>query len=480
MESIDSAVGILNGWLNAVFFADALFWDPAHQLPLIVAWLVAGAVFFTVRMGFINIRAFSHALRVTRGDYSSPEDKGEISHFQALATALSATVGLGNIAGVAIAVSLGGPGATFWMIVAGLLGMSAKFTEVTLGQIYREIRPDGHVLGGPMEYLSRGLAGIARRRLGKALAVLFSMLCIGASLGGGGSFQVNQSLNAVTESLPWLVDNGWAYGAFMVVAVALVVVGGIRSIATAASRIVPAMVLLYLAAVVYILVSNFPQVPSALATIVTEAFAPQAAFGGLVGVVVQGFRRAAFSNEAGAGSAAIAHSAARSRYPVREGIVALLEPFVDTVVVCTMTSLVIVITGAYADPANIDLITTNQGAALTSRALGNEVSWFPYLLSLAVVLFAYSTMISWFYYGERCWSYLFGEGRSRTFQTLFLIGVFLGSIVTSQNVLQFGDTMLLGMAFPNLLGVYLLHGQVRRELDSYWTRYRRGELEHEV
>ncbi|MGE0554655.1 MAG: alanine/glycine:cation symporter family protein [Gemmatimonadales bacterium] len=471
MAAVDNAVGVLNGWLNTVFFFDVMFWDEAHQLPLVVLWLVVGAIFFTVRMGFINIRGFSHAVNVTRGRYSNPDDQGEISHFQALTTALSATVGLGNIAGVAIAVSVGGPGATFWMIIAGLLGMSTKFTEVTLGQAYREVRADGRVLGGPMEYLSRGLAGRGLPGFGKALALIFSVLCIGGSLGGGNSFQVNQSLNALTETIPFLEGNRWVYGLIMAVAVGLVIIGGIKSIANAASRIVPSMVLIYVVAALFILIDNASQIPAAFGTIFSQALSPDAAYGGFIGVLVMGFRRAAFSNEAGAGSASIAHSAAKTPYPVREGIVALLEPFIDTVVVCTMTALIIVVTGAYNNPEYADVIAAQQGAALTSRAMGEHITWFPYVLSIAVMLFAYSTMISWFYYGERCWTYLFGDapGTTRIFQLIFVVSTFLGSIVTATNVLNFGDTMILGMAFPNLLGVYFLYPQVKQALDTYWA-----------
>lgn len=469
---VDRAMGTVNDVIGGVFFFDVAFWDdPATgtTIPLVVLWLVAGAVFFTIRMGFINVRAFGHALNVVRGKYSNPEDAGEVSHFQALSAALSATVGLGNIAGVAIAISLGGPGATFWMIVAGLLGMSSKFAECTLGQMYREVRPDGRIMGGAMEYLSRGLAEMNLPRLGKGLAVMFSLLCIGGSLGGGNSFQVNQSLNAMQETLPGLASAPWAYGLVMVFLVGIVIVGGIRRIASVADKIVPLMCGVYVLAAIYILLVNAALVPAAFATIVREAFSPQAAYGGFLGVLVVGFQRAAFSNEAGAGSAAIAHSAAKTPYPAREGIVALLEPFIDTVVVCTMTALVIVVTGAYANPAYADLVEGAKGAALTSRAMGEQITWFPYVLSAAVFLFAYSTMISWSYYGERCWAWLFGDGTSGIYRAIFLLFVFLGSIITSTNVLNFGDLMILGMAFPNILGVVLLSGKVRRELDRYWA-----------
>ena len=477
MGTIDRAMGTVNGAISAFFFFDVMRWDDEHQLPLVVLWLVLGAVFFTVRMGFINVRGFRHAIQVVRGKYSDPNDAGEVSHFQALSTALSATVGLGNIAGVAIAVAVGGPGATFWMIVAGLLGMSSKFAECTLGQQYRSVRPDGRIMGGAMEYLSKGLKEKGWPRLGMGLAVMFCILCIGGSLGGGNSFQVNQSMNAMQETIPVLADYPWVYGLVMTVLVGLVIVGGIRRIASVADKIVPLMCGVYVLAAIVILLDNFTAIPAAFGIIVSQAFTPEAGYGGLIGVMVTGFRRAAFSNEAGAGSAAIAHSAARTPYPVREGIVALLEPFIDTVVVCTMTALVIVITGAYNNPAYADLIEQSKGAALTSRAMGEHLTFFPYILSFAVFLFAYSTMISWSYYGERCWAWLFGDRSTRIYQGLFLLFVFLGSVITSVNVLEFGDLMILGMAFPNILGVVILSGNVRRELDEYWRRYKAGELE---
>jgi alanine or glycine:cation symporter, AGCS family len=476
MATADRAMGSVNSVIAAAFFFDLAFWDPDTTLPLVVIWLVIAAIFLTIRMGFINFRGFRHAVAVTAGKYTSPDAPGEVSHFQALTTALSATVGLGNIAGVAIAVSLGGPGATFWMIIAGLLGMSTKFTECTLGQQYRTIDEKGRVLGGPMQYLSKGLADRGLGGLGKVLAVSFAILCIGGSLAGGNSFQVNQSMNALQETVPWLTEVPWLYGIFMAILVGVVIIGGIRRIAKVAERIVPIMAIVYVTAALIIIGMHYTMVPWALKTIVTSAFNPDAAYGGFIGVLVMGFRRAAFSNEAGAGSAAIAHSAARTPYPVREGIVALLEPFIDTVVICTMTALVIVITGAYANPAYADIIAGSQGAALTSRAMGEHLTFFPYILSFAVFLFAYSTMISWSYYGERCWVWLFGEGKSIIYRVIFLVFVFLGSIITATNILDFGDLMILGMAFPNLLGVYLLQGHVRKELDGYWAKLKSGEI----
>ena len=347
---------------------------------------------------------------------------------------------------------------------------------MTLGQHYREVRPDGNVMGGPMEYLPKGLREMGIGGLGKFLAIFYAVVCIGASLGGGNSFQVNQSLNAMTATFPILATYPWAYGLILMVLVGLVILGGIKRIAGAASRIVPFMAILYVAAAIYILAVNAAAIPGAFGEIIQGAFNPSAAFGGIIGVLVQGFRRAAFSNEAGAGSASIAHSAARTAYPVREGVVALLEPFIDTVVICTMTALVIVITGAWDNPAYADLVTANNGAGLTSRAMGEHLTWFPYILSLAVLLFAYSTMISWSYYGERCWAYLFGDKTSKIFQLIFILNVFLGSIITSTNVLNFGDLMILGLAFPNLIGVYILSGKVKQDFDDYWAKYKAGEF----
>jgi AGCS family alanine or glycine:cation symporter len=459
-----------------VLMWDIAFWDDSITLPITVVWLIFGAVFFTLRMRFINFRAFGHAIQVTRGKYDDPRAAGEVSHFQALASALSATVGLGNIAGVAIAVATGGPGATFWMICAGLLGMSAKFAECTLGQKYRTTRSDGHIMGGAMYYLSKGLGEIGLVKFGKVLAVLFAILCIGGSLGGGNAFQVRQSLDAVAQAIPALQDSGWIYGAVMTLLVGVVIIGGIRRIAATAEKIVPVMCGLYVLACLSILVMNASMLPEALAAIVRGAFSPDAMYGGFLGVLVLGFRRAAFSNEAGVGSAAIAHSAARTDYPVREGIVSLLEPFIDTVVVCTMTALVIVITGAYQNPEYAQFVTGDNGAALTSSAMGEVVSWFPYLLSVAVILFAFSTMISWSYYGERCWTWLFGERTSLIYKLIFLAFVFLGSIWTATNVLVFGDLMILGMAFPNIIGVLLLSGRVKRDLDDYVGKLKAGKF----
>jgi len=481
-SNIDEAMASVNGTIASFLFFDIWFFDNEEgskgpiEIPFTVAWLVIGAVYFTLRMGFINFRAFTHAIAVVRGKYTDPHETrdGEVSHFQALSAALSATVGLGNIAGVATAITIGGPGATFWMIVAGFLGMSSKFVECSLGQMYKERRSDGSVMGGAMQYLSKGLAEKGMKSFGMVLAVFFTIMCIGGSFGGGNSYQVNQSLEALAsvEGLGWLEENRWVYGLLMSVAVGVVIIGGIKRIAQVAEKIVPLMCGIYISACLYILIKEVHQVPTAFGAIMNGAFTGEGVVGGVVGVLIVGFKRAAFSNEAGIGSAAIAHSAAKTAYPVREGIVSLLEPFIDTVVVCTMTALVIVITGAYEKPEFAGM----AGASLTSAAMKSEISWFPYVLGVATMLFAYSTMISWSYYGERSWMWLFGDKSALAYKILFLAFTFLGSIVTATQVLEFGDLMILGMALPNILGVVLLSGKVRVALDDYMGKLKRGEL----
>ncbi|MFG0263416.1 MAG: alanine/glycine:cation symporter family protein, partial [Novipirellula sp. JB048] len=447
------------------------------SIPFVVVWLLAGGVFLTLRMRFINLRAFRHAIDLTRGTYDTPNEPGEVTHFQALAAALSATVGLGNIAGVAIAIVTGGPGATVWIILVGILGMTTKFTECTLGQLYRVSDEDGHVLGGPMRYLRYGLKDIGLPRLGRVLAVVFAVLCIGASFGGGNSFQVGQSLEVIRDEIGILQDHPWIYGLTMALGVGIVIIGGIKSIAAVAGKIVPLMCTAYVLAALYILAANASAVPAAIGTIVSEAFSLQAGYGAFLGILVIGIKRGVFSNEAGIGSAAIAHSAAKTDEPVSEGIVALLEPFIDTVLVCTITALVVVVTGVYEAPNMQAVIASDQGARLTLEAFvvgGHE--WFRYILFAAVVLFAYSTCISWSYYGERSWVQLFGVRTSIIYKLLFLGFTVLGSIITRGNILAFSDLMILGMSFPNLLGVFLLSGLVKRQLDLYWKKYQNGEF----
>ena len=458
--------------IEAVIFFDVAFWDPDIQLPLVVLWLIVGATFFTVRFQFVNFRAFRQAIDCTLGRYTDPQAAGEITHFQALSAALSATVGLGNIAGVAFAVGIGGPGAIFWMIVAGFLGMSSKFAECALGQLYRVTRADGHVSGGAMHYLRDGLAELGLARLGKVLAVIFALMCIGGSLGGGNMYQANQSFAQIAGVLPFMANQGGAavFGLILASLVGVVIIGGVKRIGEVAARLVPFMCILYILCGACILIAHIGSLGSAIATIVADAFSWQAGAGGFFGVLIQGFRRAAFSNEAGTGSAAIIHAAARTDEPLREGIVALLEPFIDTIIVCTITGLVIVVTGAYLQP------DVGSGISMTSWAFATVFPWFPILLSFIAVLFAFSTMISWSYYGEQCWARLFGLRTILLYKGLFLLFVWLGAIFNASAVIDFGDAMILGMAFPNIAGVVLLSGRVKRELDSYLGKLAAGDF----
>jgi len=446
-------------------------------IPFVLVWLILAASIFTVYFKFINLRALKIGFKLVRGDFNDPTAPGEVTHFQALATALSGTVGLGNIAGVAIAVSIGGPGATFWMILAGFLGMSSKFVECTLGVKYRNINPDGSISGGPMYYLSKGLAERSPKLkgLGKVLAALFAVFCIGGAFGGGNMFQANQSylmLTTVTggES-SWFADKGWLYGLIVATIVGLVIIGGIKSIARVTSKVVPFMAIIYVTAGLVIIFMNISVVPAAFAAIFHGAFSPEGMAGGVLGVLFQGFKRAAFSNEAGIGSAAIAHSAVKTREPVTEGLVSLYEPFIDTVLICTITALVIIITGTYGG-------SDADGVALTSAAFESAFSWFPYVLALAVVLFAFSTMLSWSYYGLKAWTYLFGERTvvGNTFKVLFLIFVVIGASMQLDAVIYFSDAMIFAMAFPNIIGLYFLMPVVKKHLDGYWARYKAGEL----
>jgi len=491
--------------LNAFFvpivngIATVLFWDPfaasgiydpviyddnghaelhpngdkrTQAIPFIVVWLVLGAIFFTLKMRFINFSGLRHSFDLIRGKFDSPDDKGEVSHFQALTTALSATVGLGNIAGVAIAISVGGAGATFWMIVAGLLGMASKFVECTLGVKYRNINEKGEVSGGPMYYLSKGLAAKGYARFGKVLAAFFAILCIGGSFGGGNMFQANQALSQVSSKIPFFAENGFLFGLILAVLVGLVIIGGIRSIARVTDKLVPFMVALYVLFSLFIIFANIGQIGSAFSEIISGAFSPEAMRGGFIGVLIIGFQRAAFSNEAGVGSASIAHSASKTDEPVSEGIVALLEPFIDTVVVCTMTALVLIFTG-YAFETN-----GLEGSQLTSAAFSSVFSWFDWVLLVAILLFAFSTMISWSYYGLKAWTYLVGESRIKVniYKLVFLIFVVVGSSASLGAVLDFSDLMILGMAFPNILGLFFLAGEVKKDLKNYLERVQSGAI----
>lgn len=446
--------------------------DPqTHNIPFIVVWLILGAAFFTVRMGFINIRGFKHSLDLAKGKYDDPNAPGSITHFQALATAVSATVGLGNIAGVAVAVSLGGAGATFWMIIAGLLGMSSKFVECTLGVKYRFINSEGRVFGGPMNYLRYGLEKRNLRGLGKFLAAFFAVLGIGASFGGGNMFQANQSFEILSGQFPMLVGNGFWFGLVVAILVGIVIIGGIQSIAKVTGKVVPFMAAVYVLGALTVIIINIDNIGPAFNAIIDGAFSPTALKGGVIGVLIVGFQRAAFSNEAGVGSAAIAHSAAKTNHPPSEGFVALLEPFIDTVVVCTLTALVLIFTGMHE-------VEGIGGAQLTSEAFASVISWFPYVLAAAVFLFAFSTMISWSYYGMRSWTYLFGKSKKNEliYKILFLVFVVVGASVSLGAVLDFSDMMILAMSFPNIIGLYIMSGEVREDLREYFRKLKAGEL----
>lgn len=455
-------------------------------VPFVLIWLIVGALIFTIYNGFIQFSAFGHAIDVVRGKYDDPNDPGEVSHFQALTAALSGTVGVGNIAGVAFAVAIGGPGATFWMIIAGLLGMASKFVECTLGVMYRNVSDEGVVSGGPMYYLDKGLAekGPIWGKFGKVLAVLFAVACIGGSFGGGNMVQINQATKQLAEITGGVnsifYDNGWIFGTIMAVVVGVVIIGGIKSIAKVTDKVVPFMVGIYILGALIVLGYHIMDIPAAFGTIFSNAFTGDALYGGIIGVLIQGFRRAAFSNEAGVGSASIAHSAVKTDEPISEGVVALLEPFIDTVVICTMTALVIIVTnyggaGAEASFYGRDAV---GDIGLTSNSFASVISWFPNVLGLAVILFALSTMISWSYYGLKAWTYLFGESKTNEviYKVLFCLFVVVGSAISAKAVFDFGDAMIFAMCFPNVFGLYFLMPNVKRAYIDYMARIKSGEI----
>jgi len=447
-------------------------------LPLIVVWLIAAGLVFTVYFKFVNVRGFAHGFRLIRGDYAEDSGPGEVSHFQALTSAVSGTVGLGNIAGVAVAITIGGPGATFWMIVAGLLGMSTKFAECTLGVMYRLEKPDGTVSGGPMYYLSRGIGqnypGL--KGFGWMLAIVFAICAMFGAIGAGSMFQANQAysqfLNITGGEAGPLAGRGWLFGIVIATLAGVVVIGGITRIGAVTAKLVPAMAAIYILACLFVLGSHFADIPAAFGAILDGAFNADGVVGGVIGALIVGFRRASFSNEAGLGSAAIAHSAVRTREPVTEGYVALWEPFIDTVVICTMTALVIVITGQYAVPGAAD------GVQLTSDAFASVVSWFPYVLTVVVFLFAFSTMITWAYYGAKAASFLANESKVALygFKVFYLAMAVVGCTMNLSSIVDIADALLFIMAIPNLIGVYLLLPVLKRAVDDYDQRLASGSI----
>ena len=473
LADLDRLFGNTVELLAAVLFASF-----GTGVPLIVVVLLLGGIYYSFFFGWISLKGFRHSIDVIRGRYDNPDDPGEISHFQALTSALSATVGLGNIAGVAIAVSLGGPGAIFWMLVTAVFGMSSKLASCTLAVMYRKIHPDGRVSGGPMYYLENGLKRMGMGEFGRTLAVMFAFLTVGGSLGGGNMFQANQTLEILGTVSPVFKTYNWLVGIGLAAMVAVVIIGGIRRIGRVTSRVVPTMCLLYVATCLLIIVSNVTRVPELLATIFSQAFSPQALYGGFIGVLVTGIKRAAFSNEAGLGSAAFAHAAARTDEPAREGMVAMIGPFIDTIIICLMTGLVCLITGVYSDPQFLGQAQQGQpvGAAMTAAAFETFIPGARHVLAIAVVLFAYSTMISWSYYGERAWEYLFGDGTILVYRIIFVVFVFLGAVTALTNVLNFTDMMILGMAFPNIIGGVILSPQIKATLNEYWDRLKSGQM----
>ncbi len=485
------------------FFNDVIFFKVWHDpdIPFVLVLLVASALFFTIYFKFPNILQFKTAINVVRGKYDEIDqhsvgksdlaidgdikdtikdesEEGEVTHFQALATAVSGTVGNGNIAGVALAIALGGPGATFWMIVCGLLGMSTKFVECTLGVQYRDVGEDGTIYGGPMYYISKGLKSRGFATLGKIAAAIFAFFCIGGSFGGGNAAQSNQA-TVVLKELLGLESSaaGFWIGILLAVLVGIIIIGGIKRIASVTEKVVPFMAVLYIVACLYIILSNFTLIDDAFGTIFSEAFTPKSmAVGGVIGVLLQGFKRAAFSNEAGAGSASIAHSAVKTKYSASEGLVALLEPFIDTVVICTMTALVIVIFnfgGAfeYGGVGGVVMIdgVAYEGAGITAKAFAQYIPYSNVFLTIAVVLFAVSTMISWSYYGLQSWKFLFGRGKKADliYKLLFLTFIVIGAAASMGSIWAFSDAMIFAMIFPNMIGLFFLFPVVKEQLNRY-------------
>src|SRR5690554_98136 len=443
-----------------------------NTIPFIVVWLILGSVFFTLRLKFVNIRGFKHSMDLARGKFDDPNAPGTITHFQAMATAVSATVGLGNIAGVAVAISLGGAGATFWMFLAGFFGMSLKFAECTLGVKYRMIDEDGRIFGGPMNYLRYGLEKKNLKKLGKFLAILFAVLGVGASFGGGNMLQSNQAFKIVSEELPFLQGHGFWFGVGFALLVGAVIIGGIKSIAKVTAKVVPIMAIFYVLGCLVVIGYHIEFLGGAFMAIVDGAFSAEALKGGFIGVLIIGLQRAAFSSEAGVGSAAIAHSASKTNHPIADGFTSLVEPFIDTMLVCTMTALVLIFTGLHETSTGLG------GVELTADAFGSVVSWFPSVLAVAVFLFAFSTMVSWSYYGMRSWTYLFGKSKKleMVYKVLYLLFVVLGASVSLGAVLSFADMMILAMSFPNIIGLYLMAPEINADMKVYWQKLKDGKL----
>lgn len=475
-ETVETWVAPVTAALSSViFFEISLFGQAA---PVIVLWLAGAALFFTVYLGFANIRGFGQAVRLVRGDFHDKSADGEITHFQAVSTAVSGTVGIGNIGGVAVAIGVGGPGAVFWMVLAGFLGMSTKLVECTLGVKYRKVNADGSVSGGPMYYLEHWLTQRNFPTLGKCLGGFYALALVLGCFGIGNMFQSNQAyvqfVNITGGEQSFFAERGWLFGLIMGCTIGAVIIGGIRSIAKVASKIVPFMAILYVVSALIIITMSYQNIPGAFALIFSEAFSSESATGGLIGALVVGFQRAAFSNEAGIGSASIAHSAVQTDEPASEGLVSLLEPFIDTVVISLLSALVIVAT---AYPAGL-MESGYEGIELTSAAFEYHISWAPYPLALAGLLFAFSTALAWSYYGLKGWTYLVGD--SQVAQTLFKVVfcgfIALGCMIQLTAVLDFSDALVFLIAVPNIIGLYLFAPEVKREIENYLNRVKSGEI----
>lgn len=455
------------------------------NIPIIILWLLLGAIVFTIATKGIGIWGFKHSLdlifaKKEKTEKKDSKDDGEVSSFQALATALSGTVGLGNIAGVAVAITMGGPGAVFWMIIGSVFGMATKFMEATLGVKYRRVNPDGSVSGGPMYYISHGLTKMKLRWLGQPLAVMFSWMCIAAAIGGGNMFQITMATSQVVEITggenSFFYSNSWVFGLIIAAIIGAIIIGGIKSIARVTEKVVPFMCVLYIISGLIVVAYHFTEIPNVIGLILNEAFNPKAVEGGVIGSIIWGLRRSVQSNEAGVGSAPIAYAAVKTHEPASQGFVSLLEPFIDTVVLCSITAFVIIVTGTYSGTEGL------VGVKLTSRAFETVIPFFPYILAIAIILFALSTLLSWSYYGQKSWNYLFGEGdkRTRTYQLIFCVFIVIGSSMNMASIIDFTDAMMLAMAVPNIIGIYLLTPQILRDLKAYCIKYNVGIFKNQA
>jgi alanine or glycine:cation symporter, AGCS family len=440
----------------------SVFFYPIGGFPFIVLWLMTAALFFTIYLRGVNFRLLPHAFRLAAGKdkNAAGEASGEVSPLQALLSALSATVGLGSIAGVSVAVAVGGPGAIFWIVVMGLFGMASKFAEVTLSLQYREITPEGKVHGGPIQYLRKGFAEVGHEKLGRFLSYLFAVLCLGAAIGGGNMFQSNQTVKILVHEFPSMADKSWVLAAAFATLVGLVLFGSIKRIAKVAEKITPLKGITYLACALIIIGVNIDTLPAAVASIFSGAFTAEAAQGGMLGMLIVAFKRALFANEAGLGSAPIAHAAAKVNDPAREGALALIEPLFAAFI-ALLTGLMVTVTGVWQGA------TLEDGVLIAANAFSTVSPWFTAMLAVNVLLFAYGTTIGWSYYGEIAWSYLFKKRGIKVYYVIYTLACFIGGVSTFGVILDLADLLILGMALPNILALYLLRGKIKAEMQRY-------------